>query len=178
MRNHLWLILFTAACATNPSPGPDATNEVVRAASAPGEQIDLTRHTLIHSQEFPASRTEVWTALLALAGDLGMAVQSADPGAGMVIYHVHALTPRVAGRPASAWLDCGRAPGGAPRVNTYHVTIRLTAVVEPSTGEMRVRTALVGYARDRGVAGDGLPCTSTDRLEWRALALLAARLAR
>jgi hypothetical protein len=39
-----------------------------------------------------------------------------------------------------------------------------------------VRTALVGYARDRGMTGDQLPCTSNGQFERRALGIVTARL--
>jgi hypothetical protein len=62
-------------------------------------------------------------------------------------------------------------------VNTYQLTLRMTTVVE-SVAERytRVKIELVGSAHDRGMSGDGLPCTSTGQLEMRALAILSARL--
>jgi hypothetical protein len=178
MRLLLGIVMVIASCAVNPYPEPDAATDVVRAAVAPGEAVDLTRQTVIQTQEYPATRDQVWGALLAAEEDLAMQLQSADPHAGVVVYRVQATTPRIAGRHASTWLDCGKGPGGGPRVNTYQLTLRMTALVESvAERHTRVQTTLVGYARDRGVIGDGLPCTSTGALEKRALAILAARLA-
>jgi hypothetical protein len=177
MRLLIGIVMVAVGCAVNPGPEPDAATDVVRAAVAPGGAIDLTRQTVIEAQEYLATRDQVWRALLAAEEDLAMQLHSADPAAGIVVYRVHATTPRIAGRHASAWLDCGRGPGGAPRVDTYQLTLRMIAVVESvAEHHTRVQTMLVGYARDRGVIGDGLPCTSTGQLEKRTLAILTARL--
>lgn len=177
MRLQLGLILLVVGCATNPAPEPDASIDVVRAAVAPGEALDLTQQTLFYDRAFAAPRARVWDALLAAEQDLVMRIESADPAAGTVVFHVQTPTPRIAGRHASTWLDCGRGPGGAPRVNTYHLTLRLTVVMESAAeNQTHARTAVVAYARDRSVIGDRLPCTSTGKLEQRALAILAARL--
>jgi hypothetical protein len=178
MRRVFGIVVVAVGCAVNPDPEPDAATDVVRAAVAPGEAVDLTRKTVIQTQEYLATREQVWRALLAAEEDLAMQLQSADPATGVVVYRVQATTPRIAGRHPSTWLDCGRGPGGGPRVNTYQFTLRVTAVVDSvAERQTRVQTTLVGYARDRGVSGDGLPCTSTGQLEKRALAILAARLA-
>lgn len=177
MRPHTGIVLLAAACAVHQAAEPDASTDVVRAAVAPGEALDLTRQTLLYDHEYPATRAQAWDALLGGEEDFAMRLESADSATGVVVFHVQTSTPRVAGRHASMWLDCGRGPGGAPRVNTYQLTLRLTAIVESVTErQVRVRAALVGYARDRGVTGDALPCTSTGKLEQRAHAILAARL--
>jgi hypothetical protein len=178
MRLYLGIVIVAAGCAVNPDPEPDAATDVVRTAVAPGEAVDLTRKTVIQTQEYLATRDQVWSALLAAEEDLAMQLQSADPETGVVVYWIQATTPRIAGRHPSTWLDCGRGPGGGPRVNTYQLTLRMTAVVAAvAERHTRVQTTLVGYARDRGMSGDGLPCTSTGQLEKRALAILGARLA-
>ncbi|MGH7520909.1 MAG: hypothetical protein ACREMI_06495 [Gemmatimonadales bacterium] len=142
-----------------------------------GEALDVTRHTIIHTREFTHGRDAVWAALMSAESDLGLPLQSADPAAGMAIYYLQTATPRVAGRHASAWMECGRAPGGAPRVNTYHLTLRLTTTIEPmAVSGSRARVTLLAYARDRGTVSDQLPCSSTGQLEKRTLAVLAARL--
>lgn len=177
VRLELGVALLVVGCATTPAPEPDASTDVVRAAVAPGEALDLTQQTLFYDRAFVAPRVRVWDALLAAEGDLAMQIESADPAGGTVVFYVQTPTPRIAGRHASAWLDCGRGPGGAPRVNTYHLTLRLSVVVESAPeNQTRARTAVVAYARDRSVIGDRLRCTSTGKLEQRALAILAAHL--
>lgn len=177
MRLHLGVVLLALGCAVRADPDPDAATTSVRTPIAPGEVLDVTRQTTLHDQEYAAPREQVWAALIAAEGDLSMPLRSADPAAGVIVYRVQASSPRIAGRHASAWLDCGRGPGGGPRVNTYTLTLQLTAVVEAiAANRTRVRTALVGTARERGLGGDPLPCNSTGYLERRALALLAAQL--
>jgi hypothetical protein len=178
MRTPLALVLLTLSCASQQTgSGGEASIDPVRTVVTPGEAIDITRHTTIHAQEFAVARERVWDALMGAEADFGMPLQSADPVAGVAIYYFQTATPRIAGRHASSWLDCGRAPGGAPRVNTYHLTLRLRATVEQITADAtRVRMSLLGYARDRGIVGDPLPCTSSGQLEKRALAVLVARL--
>jgi len=179
MRTLLVLALLSSLSCAVQQTGADgeASIDPVRTVVTPGETMDVTRHTTIHAQEFAVSRERVWGALMGAEADFGMPLQSADPVAGLAIYYLQTATPRIAGRHASSWLDCGRAPGGAPRVNTYHLTLRLSATLEPvAESATRVRLSLLGYARDRGIVGDPLPCTSTGQLEKRALAVLAARL--
>lgn len=176
MRSRSAIVLLSLGCAVSQTGEPGGSTDPVRTTMAPGETMDVTRHTAIHAQEFAVSRVRVWDALMGAEAEFAMPLQSADPVAGVAIYYLQTATPRVAGRHASSWLDCGRAPGGAPRVATYHLTLRLTVTLEPVAEEAtRVHISLVSSARDRGVVGDPLPCTSTGQLEKRALAVLAAR---
>ncbi len=95
------------------------------------------------------------------------------------MYYLQASTSHIAGRPASAWLDCGRSAGGGARADTYQITLRVTATIEPAAeSRTRVSAALVAFARDRGMSGDGLPCASNGELEQQTLAAVAARLVR
>lgn len=177
MRLQFGIVLVVAGCASTPAREPDTSTDVVRAAVAPGEAVDLTRQTLLYDQEFSVTRAQVWNALLAAEEDLGMPLESADTAAGTVVYRLHTPSPRIAGKHASLYLDCGRSAGGTPRVNTYQLTLRLTAYLKPITEQRtQVRTTLVAYARDRGMTGDQLPCTSSGQLERRALGIVAARL--
>lgn len=178
MRAHHAIILCAAACATtSTSEREGASTDVVKATIAPQQTIDLTRQTAIHAEEFAATRDQVWDALLAAPRDLGIPVRSADPTAGVVVYYLEGSTARIAGKPPSTLLDCGRGPGGAPRAETYQMTLRVTAVVEPAAEHRtRVSTTLVAFARDRGMSADALPCTSTGALEREFLTVVAARL--
>lgn len=178
MRALLALVLACSGCAAQATGGQsEASTDPVRTTVAPGEALDVTRQTVIHAQEFVRDRDRVWNALMSAEAELGLPLQSADSAAGMAIYYLQTATPRVAGRHASAWMECGRAPGGADRVNTYHLTLRLTATVEPiGQGATRVRVWLLAYARDRGTVADQLPCSSTGQLEKRTIAVLAAQL--
>lgn len=180
MTRRLWLttVLIGSACATNPGPDEhDAATAVVRTATGPNEAVDITRQTLLYSQEYPEPWAHVWSTLLDADEDLGMPLESADTTTGAVVFRLHTSTPRIAGKHASLYLDCGRGPGGAPRVDTYQLALRLRAHVERiGSDRTLVRTGLVGSARDRSTTADQLPCTSTGAFEKRALAILAARL--
>ena len=177
-RPYRWMVIVTAACTPHSTGDGTTTTDVLRTAVAPTEAIDVTRFSLIHAEEYAATRDQVWNALLAAQEDLAMPLQSADTAGGVVVYYVQANSPRIAGKPAWTWVDCGRGPGGAPRVDSYRLTFRLLAVVEPAGGDlMRVRTKLLAYARESGATGDALPCSSTGELEQRTLAIVAARVA-
>ena len=167
------------ACATTPNPGErDASTDVLRTATGPNEAVDLTRQTLLYAQEYARPWMHVWNTLLKTDEDLAMPLESADTVSGLVVFRLQTSTPRVGTKHASLFLDCGRGPGGAPRVDTYQLTLRLTARVERMGSDRTlVRTGLVGSARDRGTTADPLPCTSTGALERRALDILTARLA-
>jgi hypothetical protein len=149
----------------------------VRTAVGPNEAVDLTRHTYLHGQEYAAPRVDVWNTLLDLDEELGLPLESADTTTSTVVFRLQTATPRVAGRHASIFLDCGRGPGGTPRVDTYQLTLRLTVLVESiASDRTMVRTSMVAYARDRSTIADQIPCKSTGQFERRALAVLAARL--
>jgi hypothetical protein len=177
MRLQYWLILGLVGCASAPHDDGEATStNVIKTSVAPQQTVDLSHQTVIHAGEYSATRDQVWTALLAAAEDLAMPVASADTATGIVIYSVRTTGARVAGRPASYWVDCGRGPAGAPRADTYQVTLRVSAAMAPMKSGTRVNATLVGFARERGMSGDGLPCTSTGELERRTLAAVAAKL--
>lgn len=180
MTTRPWLAVITLgwACAANPGVGEgNTTTDVLRTATGPNEAVDLTRQTLLYTQEYAEPWVEVWNALLAVDEELGLPVESADTTTGAVVFRLQTSTPRIAGRHASAFLDCGRGPGGTPRVDTYQLTLRLTTLVERlGSDRTLVRTGLVGSARDRSTTADALPCTSTGAFEKRALAVLTARL--
>ena len=177
-RRWLALVLVSWGCAANTGAGsPETTTDVLRTATGPNEAVDLTRQTLLHAREYAVPSTHVWSALLEIEQDLGMPLESADTTTGTVVYRLQTSRPRVGEKHASLYLDCGRGPAGAPRVDTYQLTLRLTAYVERVTSTRTVaRIALVGSARDRSTTADPLPCTSLGALEERALAILTARL--
>lgn len=178
LRRLAWIMIAAAACATHAAADGEGSTDVLRTAVSPTEAIDVTRHTEIHSQEYAAPRDQVWSALLAAQEDLAMPLLSADTAGGVVVYLVQANTPRIAGKPVWAWVDCGRGPGGAPRTSGYRIKVRLTAVMESvAGGGTRVRTKLLASAREIGTIGDELPCPSTGGLEKRILAIVAARVA-
>lgn len=178
MRRCLGILVFLAGCAANTGTREqDASTDIVRTAVGPNEAVDLTRHTYMHSHEYAVPREHVWNSLLSLEEELGLPFESADTTSGTVVFRLQTATPRVAGRHASTYLDCGRGPGGTPRVDTYQLTLRLTANVETLAPNLTlVGTSLLGYARDRSTTADQIPCKSTGYLERRALALLTARL--
>lgn len=177
-RRWLALVLVSWGCAANTGAGsPETKTDVLRTATGPNEAVDLTRQTLLHAREYAVATTDVWNALLEIEPDLGMPLESADTTTGTVVYRLVTSRPRIGEKHASLYLDCGRGPGGTPRVDTYQLTLRLTAYVERITSTRTVaRIALVGYARDRGTTTDPLPCTSSGAFEERALAVLTARL--
>jgi len=177
-RTWLAVVLLGWACAANAGPGEhDAATDVLRTATGPNEAVDLTRQTLLYAQEYSDPWVHVWNTLLETEGDLGVPLESADTATGAVVFRLQTSTPRVAGKHASLYLDCGRGPGGTPRVDNYQLTLRLTALVERMGSDRTlVRTGLVGSARDRSTTADPLPCSSTGAFEKRALAILTARL--
>jgi len=180
MTTRRWLAMAALgwACASARVPGEqDATTDVRRTATGPNEAVDLTHQTLLYGQEYRRPWGEVWNTLFAAEEDIGFPLESADTTTGAITFRLQTSTPRVAGKHASLYLDCGRGPGGAPRVDTYQLTLRLTAqVVRVASDVTLVRTGLVGYARDRGTTADPISCSSTGAFEKRALAVLIARL--
>ncbi len=77
------------------------------------------------------------------------------------------------------YVDCGADQFGRPRAGTYALTISTTSAVNPATaGYMRVQTVMTASARQRGVSGDAITCSSTGALEKRLNTLLATRSAK
>lgn len=179
MRPHIWMALFVAGCASaSTTDEPSGSMDVVRTTIAPRETMDITRDNTHYTRDYAAARDQVLRVLLAAEDDIGVPLQAADPNTGTVVYFVQANTPRILGKPAWTWVDCGRGAGGTPRASTYRITLTLTTVVEGVADNLaRVRVMLVGTARDRGLSVDEIQCTSTGQLEKHVLAVVSARLA-
>jgi hypothetical protein len=178
MKHGICAALLVAGCATAPNPDePEGSMDVVRATIGPRETIDLTRENTLYSAEYQASRDAIMRVLLAAEADLGMSVQSADPGTGTVVHHIQANMPRIAGKPVWTWVDCGRGAGGTPRTSSHRITLTLTSVVEDDGSDRaRVRVKLVGTARAGGMSADEVLCDTTGKLEKHLLAVVSERL--
>jgi hypothetical protein len=173
------LLMGAIACASAPAQDQDnSTTETVKRTIGSHETIDLTRTSVIRSDDFRSPPGRVWGAVLSAGEQLGLTVQTRDSINGMAVFHLPASTGRIAGRPASYWVDCGLAPGGVPRASTYQITLNVTALVQSGEDNgTRVRTSMVAYARERGMSGAGLPCTSTGKLEEQLLVVAGTKLA-
>jgi hypothetical protein len=179
MRPRTWMALVVAGCASGSSTNePPGSMDVVRTTIAPRETIDITRDNTHYTRDYPVARDQVLRVLLAAEEDIGIPLHAADPNTGTVVHFIQANSPRIAGKPAWTWVDCGRGAGGTPRASTYRVTLTLTTVVEGVADNLaRVRVVLVGTARERGLSVDEVQCVTTGQLEKHVLTIVSARLA-
>lgn len=174
-----WLLVFLlVACAPPIQSGPEKAGPTqnVKTTIAPGETLDLTRQTLVHSVEFAYPRQRVWQALLAAHEKAAMALNQADEASGVAVYEFQDRNRMIGGKLASNYIDCGMGPAG-PRANTYRLTIRLTHQLERTSDTMtRVSSSLSARARHPGTSSDAIECSSTGQLEKRMVGFVAAQL--
>ena len=178
MKSRWPLVLLLAACSTPIHSGPEKSGptENVKATIAPGETLDLTRQTLVHSVEFGYPRQQVWEALLVAHENAGMALIQSDQPSGTVVYQFQDRNRNIAGKLASNYVDCGIGAAG-PRANTYRLTLRLTHQLEGGNDAMvRVSSSLHASARHPGTSSGTIECSSTGELEKRIVGFIAARL--
>src|SRR5688500_7445171 len=157
------LLLFAAACASS-QPMP-AADRVTVAAGFEGDRVDLTLDRNVHSMEFDAPVDKVFRALLAVHEELQIPLQAADSRSGAASFMVQTSRMRIADRRVSEFVDCGTGPAG-PRADSYRITLRVNALVEPlPENRSRVRALVTASAREAGQSGQELSCETTGMLE-------------
>ena len=171
------VIVFLAGCASASTSDDTTYKSNMKGTLAPGETLDLTRENLVKHVQFNAPRDRVWMELLAAHHALGVPLTSSDARAGVAVFELTNRLRSVAGKPASKYIDCGSGTTG-PRTDTYRLTIKLTHKLHTVLETTTLTTTLLAWARNPGVSGDPLPCTSLGRLETEIAGVIAARLQR
>ena len=171
-------VVAVAACrapATQQSAGAPPGTEVVRVAVAPTESVDITRDNEVRTLQLSASRSRVWSALMATHDAIRTTASVLDAGAGTATF-IHQNSKRLMGRPLSAYVDCGRTAQG-PRADIYNVTLRvnerLTSQGENTT---TLHTVVSAWAKPMGMTGDPVQCYTLGSLERRIAEILLTRL--
>ncbi len=77
-------------------------------------------------------------------------------------------------RPISYALDCGQNEYGAPRANSYRVTLTVLTELAPSGRGTRITSVVSGFAQEASVSSTSAQCSSTGALETDIERALAA----
>ncbi len=179
----LLLALATLGCASSRGDTPDGTT-----SSSPDRillvdqgRVYRTTNDNVNAVEqlVPGTREQVMQWLVGAYEEVGVSVNTVEPKAGRVASESFVTPSRLGGQPMTKYVDCGADQFGRPRAGTYALTISTTSAVNPATaGYMRVQTVMTASARQRGVSGDAITCSSTGALEKRLNTLLATRSAK
>jgi hypothetical protein len=129
-------------------------------------------------QVVPGTAQQTVQALVGVYESLGLSVNTIDWNTGLVGARGFVAPRRVAGATLSRYLDCGASQVGQLRADSYAITLDVESWAKPKeAGQVVVSTRTSATARQRGVSGDPLPCTTTTALEKRIHLELARRLA-
>lgn len=153
-------VLASACTAARPAPGSEervltvADGRVIRASPFDNARLDIE-----------APRGRVWTALLAVYGELGIQPTVADESGGLYGNRGFMMPQRLRDKPASEYFDCGVSIGGASRALgrlSANVQTQLTSTPRGTTVVTHV-SAMVRSSE--GTSTAPLPCGSTGVLE-------------
>lgn len=153
--------LICAACAgQRPAPGNEervltvADGRVIRASPFENTRLDIE-----------APRGRVWTALVAVYGELGILPTVADEPGGLYGNRGFMIPQRLRDKPASEYFDCGIGVGGVSRASgrmSANVQSQITSTPNGTT----IVTHVSGMVRSsEGTSTAALPCGSTGALE-------------
>ena len=174
MTRPYWVIVLFAACAS--APGPPAASEDVRVVLGPQSMVNLTRERFSRIAQLSGSREEVWNALVAVHDQIGIPLEAGDPKAGTLTFVVRDKARTLAGRPASALLDCGSTNAGE-RADAYRLTVKVDHTLEEAgTGRITLSTSVDASARNPGLSSAAVACRSRGTLEKQIADLVTARL--
>jgi hypothetical protein len=174
MTRPYWGILLIAACAS--TSGPPPAHEDVRVVLSPESIVNLTRERFSHISQVSGTREEVWNALAAVHEQIGIPVEAGDLKAGTMTFAVRDRARTIAGRPASALLDCGSTHAGQ-RADAYRLTVRVDHTMEETgAGRITLSTSVDASARNPAVSSTAVACRSRGTLEKQIAELVAARL--
>jgi hypothetical protein len=177
MRVFLSLIILVAGCASSSvQTAGQVQTATIKSTVAPNESMDLTRELLVKQVRLDAGRERVWKVMLEVHDQLGIPLLASDPVRGNATFERANKIRTVAGKPASRYIDCGQGPAGA-RADSYRLVIRLTHLFENEAPDATVlTTTMQAWARNPGLSGDAIPCSSTGLLENEIGGMIALRL--
>jgi hypothetical protein len=167
----LVLSLGALGCASSSNKPPDvysATPRVV-VTSQTGQITETTDMATSRQIKVLASPDAVFTALAQVYSELNIPIgtlQTSSRRIGNTNFRV--INHSVAGRPLSAFLDCGQSAMYGNRADQSTVTISiLSTVVAIGDSTSQVTTELEGQARPLGESTEAIHCQSKGILEGR-----------
>jgi hypothetical protein len=164
--------LACSSAAPRSSPEPRQTERVT--VVFPAAVVSFVRLNDVSTTTIAAPKARVWTNLLLVHEELGLAASEIDARAGTAVY-IQQGKPSLGGKLLSAYFDCGSTVTG-PRTATHSVAISVRESLESRGADTTlVRTSVNAFARSRGTSSDNLQCSSTGKLEEDIAKRLAAR---
>jgi hypothetical protein len=174
------LVLALLGCASGGSGAPPAvsTPDRILMVDERGRVLRTTDNPNEGSEQLvPAAPGATLQALVGAYGELGLAVNTLETREGRVAARGVAAPRRIAGKPLSAYLDCGNDVVGAPAANGYAVLLNVESLVTPDApGTVRIRSFVTASARAQGVSSTAVHCTTTGALEKRLHLAAATKL--
>ena len=175
------LVLALLGCASGGSGAPPATRtpDRILMVDERGRVLRTTDNPNEGSEQLvPAAPGAALQALAGADGELGLAVNTLETRDGRVAARGIAAPRRIAGKPLSAYLDCGNDVVGAPAANGYAVLLNVESLVTPDAapGAVRIRSFVSASARAQGVSSTSVHCTTTGALEKRLHLAAATKL--
>lgn len=133
----------------------------------PAYQTPIAIDTIMQAQtRFEAPAGKVWAAAERVFYDLKIATDVRDSSSGFVGVKSLTKSSALAGKPMSAWLNCGIDMTG-PKADIYRITLALIAIVTPvSATQSELGVGFVGSGLDmRGSSANPVMCATSGRLE-------------
>jgi hypothetical protein len=156
------------------TPGGSAHDELVSG--------DLGTARLKHDAsttvaDLAATRDQVWEVLIEVNEELALPLVGANRKTGEAAYFLQSYNHRLAGKPVSAYIDCGSGPMGN-NADLQRVNVRVNeSVASASTPDHTiVRVSLTASSRPTSNSSDELACSTYGLLEKRIVELIDARL--
>lgn len=143
------------------------------AAGAGSTTIRFEEDPIVIQEVIPASRENVWQALLQAHQEAGLMPDGMDPEAGLLSLSRFQWSRERNGFPLSLFFDCGTAPSGRSLADAAEImgSILSRTVEERAGEEIRVSVRVEAWARPFGASGArAQDCTTTGRLERDLLA--------
>ena len=138
--------------------------------------LAFTRDNRVSKDVVAAAREPLMQRLTTVYRDLGLPVNQLDTRAFIVSTGNITVNRRVAQVPADRYFGCGFTVTGGARALTYaldvSVTTQLVPAPAPDSGSTLVLTSVAVQARQPGMSGNPVACSTTGALEQRIVAAL------
>lgn len=139
--------------------------------------LETTDERLVSNLWVAAPLARVNESLPAVLESLGFTLSALDEEGTRLRSEPLTVNRRLAGRPVSEYLDCGRNPIGAQNANTQSVEIFLDLELNGGEQGTNVTTRIEAVATPRTSGGGRNHCVTTGKLEQRIVEAVSARLA-
>ncbi|HEY4130819.1 MAG TPA: hypothetical protein VGM50_09390 [Gemmatimonadaceae bacterium] len=159
-------IISASACASGGATQSAVTRTPVAIYESPETGTLFANRAPAAAVSIDAAQPTVWLAVKKVYADLEIPVTVQNPASHQIGNDNIVKSRQMAGKPMTAWIDCGSGLTGEKALEYRIYASMLTDVVSDGKGGTTVRTTLVPYARDMASGtADRIVCTTTGRLE-------------